>query len=153
MFIPADKGKVMVAMDKRMEKGGENSYEYKMKTVLEDMKAKPSIRANKDWDLTEKISKEGREIVNEMVMNGEITEGYGKRLKPNDCRAPRLTGYPKIHKPGVPLRGVIVHRITIRKRFKSVSTNPTEPSRNKWTLHKEWTPAKRNRERLDYRRR
>ena len=59
VFIPADKGKVMVAMDKRMEKGGENSYEYKMKTVLEDMKAKPSIRANKDWDLTEKISKEG----------------------------------------------------------------------------------------------
>ena len=107
VFIPADKGKVMVAMDKRMEKGGENSYEYKMKTVLEDMKAKPSIRANKDWDLTEKISKEGREIVNEMVMNGEITEGYGKRLKPNDCRAPRLTGYPKIHKPGVPLRGVV----------------------------------------------
>ena len=71
------------------------------------MKAKPSIRANKDWDLTEKISREGREIVKEMVKNGEITEAYGKRLKPNDCRAPRLTGYPKIHKPEVPLRGVV----------------------------------------------
>ena len=55
VYLPADKGKVMVAMDKTEEKGGETSYEFKMKKVLEDMKAKPSIRANKDWDLTEKI--------------------------------------------------------------------------------------------------
>ena len=34
-----------------------------MKKVLDDMKARPSIRANEDWDLTEKISREGREIV------------------------------------------------------------------------------------------
>ena len=71
------------------------------------MKAKPSIRANSDWDLTEKISREGREIVKEMIENNEITEQYGKRLKPNSCRAPRLTGYPKIHKSEVPLRGVV----------------------------------------------
>ena len=50
VFIPADKGKVMVAMDKTIEKGGENCYEFKMKKVLEDMKAKPSIRAGKDLD-------------------------------------------------------------------------------------------------------
>ena len=35
----------MVAMDKTEAKGGENSYEHKMKKVLEDMRAKPSIRA------------------------------------------------------------------------------------------------------------
>ena len=107
VYLPADKGKVMVAMDKTIEKGGENSYEFKMRKVLEDMKAKPSIRANSDWDLTEKISREGREIVKEMIENNEITEQYGKRLKPNSCRAPRLTGYPKIHKSEVPLRGVV----------------------------------------------
>ena len=28
-------------------------------------------------------------------------------MKPNDCRAPRLTGYPKVHKADVPLRGVV----------------------------------------------
>ena len=28
-------------------------------------------------------------------------------MKPNDCRAPRITGYPKIHKENVPLRGVV----------------------------------------------
>ena len=45
VFCSADKGKVMVAMDKTIKKGGENSYEFKMKKVLDDMKAKPSIRA------------------------------------------------------------------------------------------------------------
>ena len=107
VYIPADKGKVMVAMDKTIAKGGENSYEYKMKKVLQDMKSRPSIRANKDWDLTEKISREGRDIVQKMVERGEITKEQGRRLKPNDCRAPRLTGYPKIHKEDVPLRGVV----------------------------------------------
>ena len=103
MYLPADKGKVMIAMDKNIEKGGENSYEFKMKKVLQDMKARSSRRANNDWDLTEKISRESRD----MVDKGEITKEYGRRLKPNDCRAPRLTGYPKIHKEGVPLRGVV----------------------------------------------
>ena len=68
VYIPADKGKVMVAMDKTIEKGGENSYEHKMKKVLEDMRAKPSIRANKDWDLTEKISREGRKMIKKMSL-------------------------------------------------------------------------------------
>ena len=45
VYLPADKGKVMVAMDKMEEKAGEESYEFKMKKVLADMKAKPSIRA------------------------------------------------------------------------------------------------------------
>ena len=97
----------MVAMDKIMEKGGENSYEFKMKKVLDDMKAKPSIRANKDWDLTEKVAREGKAIIKEMVDKEEITQAYGKRLSPNDCRAPRVTGYPKVHKADIPLRGVV----------------------------------------------
>ena len=44
----------MVALYKTEEKGGENSYEMKIKKVLQDLKAKPSTRANRDWDLTEK---------------------------------------------------------------------------------------------------
>ncbi len=107
VYLPADKGRVMVAMDKTIEIGGESSYDYKMKKVLEDMKAQPSIRAEEDWDVTEKVSREGRKIIQEMVDNEEITEAYGRYLKPSDCRAPRLTGYPKIHKEGVPLRGVV----------------------------------------------
>ena len=107
IFLPADKGKVMVGMDKTEEKGGESSYEHKMKKVMEDMKAKPSIRANKDWDLTDKVSREGQEIIKEIVKKGELTQAYGKKLSPSDCRAPRVTGYPKVHKPDVPLRGVV----------------------------------------------
>lgn len=92
VYLPADKGKVMVAMDKSIEVGGENSYEFKMKT---------------DWNVTDKVSRDGREIIQEMVDNEEITPAYGRYLKPNDCRAPRITGYPKIHKEDVPLRGVV----------------------------------------------
>ena len=44
VYLPADKGKVMVVMDKTIERGGENSYEHKMKKVLSDLKAKPSTR-------------------------------------------------------------------------------------------------------------
>ena len=51
----------MVAIDKTIEKGGENSYEFKMEKVLKDIKAKPSIRAGNDWELTEKVlGKAGR---------------------------------------------------------------------------------------------
>ena len=107
VYLPADKGKVMVAMDKSEEVGGENSYEHKMKKVLSDMKAKPLTGADGDWDVTEKVSREGRKIIQEMIDKEEITEAYGKHLKPSDCRAPRITGYPKIHKSDVPLRGVV----------------------------------------------
>ena len=44
-------------MDRYERKHGENIYEYKMKKVLEDLRAKPGIRANEDWDLTEKVSR------------------------------------------------------------------------------------------------
>ena len=106
VYLPADKGKVMVAMNKTVEKGGENSFEHKMKKVMDDTKATRSIRANEDWDVTEKVSRDGRKIIQEIVDNEEISQAYGKFLKP-DCRAPRVTGYPKIHKPDVPLRGVV----------------------------------------------
>ena len=88
-----------------------------MKKVLTDLKAKPSIRANNDWDLTEKVSREGRETIQEMADNEEISK-VGKRLKPNDCRAPRLTGYPKVHKGDIPLRGVVSF---IRSAYQSPS--------------------------------
>ena len=89
-------------MEETETKRAENCYEFKVKKVLEDMKARPSVRAGKEWYLIEKISKAGREIVEEMVKVGEITKEYGRKIKPSDCRAPPLTGYPKVHKDGVP---------------------------------------------------
>ena len=74
---------------------------------MDDLKATPATRANADWDVTEKVSREGRTIIQEIVNKGEITEQKGRWMKPNDCRAPRLTGYPKVHKDNVPLRGVV----------------------------------------------
>ena len=107
VYLPADKGRIMVAMDKYEQENGENSYEHKMKKVLEDLKAKPSIRANEDWDLTEKVSRDGVKIINAIIEKGEINKEAGKMIQPKDCRSPRLSGYPKIHKDGVPLRGVV----------------------------------------------
>jgi hypothetical protein len=107
IFMPADKGKIMVAMDKLESKGGENSYEGKMKKVLEDLKGKKQTRAGKPWDVTEKVSREGRKIIGVLVQREEITEEQGERLKPNHCHAPSLKGLCKVHKDGNPLRGVV----------------------------------------------
>ena len=45
MFLPADKGRIMVAMDKKESRGGKESFEGKMKTVLADLKPKLLLRA------------------------------------------------------------------------------------------------------------
>ena len=109
VFLPADKGRIMVAMDRYESIGGEESYEYKMKQVLVDLKARPSLRAGEDWDLTDKVCRDGAKVIDRIVHRKELTEDQGNRLKPKNCHAPRLTGLPKVHKEGVPMRG-IVHR-------------------------------------------
>ena len=43
VFLPTDKGRTMVAKDKWESQGGDQSYEFNMKQVLIDLKAKPSI--------------------------------------------------------------------------------------------------------------
>ena len=63
-----------------------------MKNVLDDMKAKSRIRVNKDWDLIDKVSREGQEIIKEIVKRGEITQAHGTRISPSDCQSPRLMG-------------------------------------------------------------
>ena len=114
VFIPADKGKVMVAMDKTIAVEGESSYEYKMEKVMTDMKARPAIRADRDWDLTEKVSREGRTILKDIVDKGKITKEKARRLNRKDCKAPRITGYPKIPKKGsATSRSGIFHRLAI----------------------------------------
>ena len=118
VFLPADKGRIMVAMDKYESEGGEWSYEYKMKRVLVvDLKAKPSIRANKDWDLTDKVCRNGIKIIEKIVGREEMSK-EGERLKPKDCHAPRLSGLPKVHKTDAPLRGVVS---TIGSPFEKLS--------------------------------
>ena len=107
VFMPADKGRIMVAMDRWEVDGGEESYEYKMKQVLVDLKAKPSVRAKKDWDLTDKVCRDVANVIDNIVKRNEITKEEGDHLKPKDCHAPRLSGLPKIHKDGVPMRGVV----------------------------------------------
>ena len=84
VFLPADKGRIMVAMDKYESEGGDQSYEYKMKQVLVDLKAKPSLRANKDWDLTDKVCRDGAKNIDSIIRKEEISKEEGERLKPKD---------------------------------------------------------------------
>ena len=72
-------------MDRWEKDGGENSYEYRMKQVLIDLKAKPSIRARKDWDFTEKICRDGTTVIANIVNRNEITNEEGNRLKLKDA--------------------------------------------------------------------
>ena len=62
---------------------GETSYEKKLEKVLQDLKARQSTRNVEDWDVTEKICKQGRDIISKMVKNGEMTEQQAKYLKPS----------------------------------------------------------------------
>lgn len=57
--------------------------------------------------MTKKVSRDGVEIIDQIVKRGELSDKFGKWIKPNNCHAPRLTGYPKMHKDDVPLRGVV----------------------------------------------
>ncbi|KAL9979616.1 hypothetical protein ACROYT_G017299 [Oculina patagonica] len=74
---------------------------------LIDLKARPSIRAGEDWDLTDKVCRDGGKIIDRIVTKKELTEDQGNRLKPKSCHAPTLTGLPKVHKEGVPMRGIV----------------------------------------------
>jgi hypothetical protein len=89
-----------------------------MKQVLVDLKAKPSIRAKKDWNLTDKVCREGTRVIERIVERGELSKGDAERLKPKDCHAPRLSGLPKIHKYGVLLRGEVS---TVGSTFEKLS--------------------------------
>ena len=78
-----------------------------MTPVLEDLKPTLLIKAGEPWDITEKIPREGSMIINEIVQRGEINQERARKLEPKHCHAPRLIGYPKIHKENVSLRGVV----------------------------------------------
>jgi len=61
-------------MDNREESGGEGSYEEKMEKVLEDLIERPSIQNKKYCIITEKICKQGRDIINEMQEKAELNK-------------------------------------------------------------------------------
>ena len=111
VFLPADKGKGMVVMDKYEKDGGTESYEFKMKKVLEEMKAKKLTRRKEGevqaWDITELVSRKARNVIDEIVKKGEMSSQVGDGLKPNHRNAPRLRGVVKVHKKDNTLRGIV----------------------------------------------
>ena len=96
VFLPADKGRIMVAMDRYESAGGEQSYEYKMKQVLIGLKARPSKRAKKDWHLTDKVCRDGMKVVDTIVRRGEISKEEAERLNNHLVRNKNLW-YMRFH--------------------------------------------------------
>ena len=60
----------------------------------------------------------GTKIIESIVKKNELSEESGNYLKPRDCHALRLSGLPKIHKNGVPLRGVV---LTLGSPYEKIS--------------------------------
>ena len=75
-------------MERHEEYGGENSYEFKMKKVMTELKGKKLNRAGRDWDPTENVSRKGRAIISKLVRKDEISEEKAERIKPAHCHAP-----------------------------------------------------------------
>ena len=117
MFLPVDKGQIMVAMDRYESTEGEEGYEYKMKKALVELKARPSMRAGHDRDLTDKVCRDGLKLIDRIISGHESTEDQGNRLKPKNCHLSRLTGLPKVHKDGVSMRGVVSTVASPLERF------------------------------------
>lgn len=107
----------MVAMDRYESTEGEESYEYKMKKALVELKARPSVRAGHDRDLTDKVCRDGLKLIDRIISGHESTEDQGNRLKPKNCHLSRLTGLPKVHKDGVSMRGVVSTVASPLERF------------------------------------
>ena len=64
-----------------------------MKPVFDDLKPTLLIRAGEPWVITEKISREGCKIINDIALKGEISQERAKRLEPKYCHASKLLGY------------------------------------------------------------
>ena len=95
VFLPADKGNATVVMDC-------SEYEGKVRTLLGDPVYK-KVKSDPTPATERRVLKEVRQLERESLIPSDL----GRRLKPNASRPPKLYGFPKIHKPDVPLRPIV----------------------------------------------
>ena len=98
----------MVEMDNYEKDGGENSYEYKMKAILESLKITPSVQRDRNWDPTENVLRNRRKIGKVLVIKQEISERKKDNVKLIHCPALRVKGLPKTHKEKIPFRAYVM---------------------------------------------
>ncbi|KMQ88038.1 reverse transcriptase [Lasius niger] len=97
IFTRADKGNVTVALDK-------TDYMYKMNALLNDNNTYSKV--NKDP--TKKLIRNLHEMLARWKKRDYVTDSIYKRLNCTDGVLPRAYGVPKIHKPGCPLRIIVL---------------------------------------------
>ena len=97
LVLSADKGNCVVVMDKQQ-------YHDKALTLLNDK----STYAVLNSDPTSKTQRKLNKMLLDLKKAGKISDSTYKMLYSSDGLCPRFYGLPKIHKPGIPLRPIVL---------------------------------------------
>ncbi|BHF59623.1 hypothetical protein SprV_0100258400 [Sparganum proliferum] len=97
VIVPADKGRATVVLDK-------SEYVAKAQQLLNDNQSYKVLDSDPMKSLVGKINKS----LNQMRNENAISEKDWRQMKPQDAALARFYGLPKIHKPNVPLRPIVV---------------------------------------------
>ena len=95
MVLTADKGVALVVM---------NTEDYKKK--VEELLNQNTYRALTS-DPTMRLKNKMIGILKSIKAKGGMSEELYKRLYPTGAGSPKFYGFPKIHKPGMPLRPIV----------------------------------------------
>ena len=101
IIAKTDKGSNVVILDK-------SDYLVKMSTIIDDSSKLKCLGPVKDYDKTEKLEKKICMVLKNLVNKKEISPLTFDSLKPIGSVWPRLYGLPKLHKPDVPLRPILL---------------------------------------------
>jgi len=97
LFTRADKGNSVVALDK-------NDYILKMETILMDTNTYTLVKRNP----VNKLLSDLKEILKRWLNHRYISAHTHTTLNSSNAILPRAYGLPKIHKPGYPLRIIVL---------------------------------------------
>ncbi|XP_060701770.1 uncharacterized protein LOC132828701 [Hemiscyllium ocellatum] len=96
IVLPADKGRMMVILDKA-------DYIQKAQQLLADT----NTYQKREFDPTPQLINRINNTLRNLQKNGQITRFDLQRMKPESNNTPRFYGLPKVHKPHVPLRPIV----------------------------------------------
>ena len=99
IILTADKGVVLVAMDK-------NDYIRKLKELLDDTSTYKPLNT----DPTMKKKNKLITILRRVKTEAKLEDTIYRRMYPSGACSPKLYGLPKIHKKNIPLRPIVSSR-------------------------------------------
>ena len=97
LVIPVDKGNCTVVMDRK-------DYDDKVQQMLSDQRTYKVL----DKDPTQRTERKLNEKFANLKRDNKISDSLYNKLRSSDGFPPRFYGFPKIHKPGYPLRPIVL---------------------------------------------